>query len=144
MKRRIIALMLGATITASVLAGCSESKTLDEIQNENQIRELLEFDANTNISKDDVKRFGFVREFDVKEDGYYVTFITKTFPPMQTSAAENIKITYVVDKETYFDIKNNYSSEESQKEVEMIKTLTENYDPVEVWVHDYGNIEIHQ
>ena len=107
MKKRLIALMLGATITASILTGCSDAKTRDEIENENQIRELLEFDANVNIPKDDVKRFGFVREFEVKEDGYYVTFIVKTFPPMQTSAAENIKITYVVDKDTYFDIKNN-------------------------------------
>lgn len=60
MKKGLIALMLATTITATALTGCSEgTKDSIEIENENKIREMLEYDANTNISQEDVKKIWF-------------------------------------------------------------------------------------
>ena len=41
MKKRLIALMIASTITATALTGCGAEKTDEEINNENEIREMF-------------------------------------------------------------------------------------------------------
>ena len=41
-------------------------------------------------------------------------------------------ITYSVDKDFYYNFKEEYSTKETQKEVDLIKELTAKYDPIKV------------
>ena len=134
MNRKLIAIMLGATITSTTLAGCSKSgKGTDEIKRENDIRELLEYDANTNLDKVNVENYGLKVEYEIKDEKFYITFITSK--PSSTTFAklvDDIKITYEVDKDTYYDFRHNYNLKETSHEVGRVKNLTEQYDPIEV------------
>ena len=42
------------------------------------------------------------------------------------------EITYSVDKDFYYNFKEEYSITETQKEVDLIKELTTKYDPIKV------------
>ena len=138
MKKRLIALMLGATMVATALTGCGKGKSQDEIRNENEIRELLEYEANINISKYDIQNNGFKIEYKIENEKFYVTFISQRVKSAgRVSYHEDVvRITYQIDKETYYDLKNNYSSHESQHEVEKIKALVDAYDPIDVKIAD--------
>ncbi|MBQ8615773.1 MAG: hypothetical protein IJ415_04330 [Clostridia bacterium] len=131
MKKRLIALMIASTITATVLTGCGEGKTDEEINNENEIREMLEYDANINISKNRIKDCGFQIDYEINNEKFYITFSTKATGVYGLQFGRDI-IKYEVDKDTYYDFKNNYNSHETQNEVERVKNLTEKYDPVEI------------
>ncbi len=141
MKKRLIALMIGATITATALTGCSEGKSQDEMKNENKIRELLEYDANTNLSKENVQSYGFKVDYEIKDGKFYVTFITQKFYYDVARSGDDAKITYEVDKDTYYDFRHNYSLKETNNDIEMVKKLTEKYDPIEVWEEDNKTVE---
>ena len=144
MKRRLIALMLGATIISSSMVACSNYRTNDESKYENEIRDLLESDAKVSIDAEDLERFGFRLYFDVEEDGYRISFVTRTYPVMSTSAVDDTVITYLVDKETYFNFRKNYSLKEAEKEVEMVKELTEKFTPIEVCGASLNSVENNQ
>jgi len=131
MKKRLIALMI-ALIT---LTGCGAEKTDEEINNENEIREMLEYDANINIDKKRVENYGFDISFEIVDKKFYITFKTIT-PGVYGSQFAHNKIKYEVDKDFYYDFKNNYDFNETQNEVERVKNLTEQYDPIE---DDYDN-----
>ena len=142
MKKRLIALMLASTITATALTGCGAEKTDDEINNENEIREMLEYDANTNLPLSNVKDKGFYLEYKIQNEKFYITFITKKweFYGRVSQLVDNAKITYEVDKDTYYNFKNSYSTEESENEIELVKNLTEKFDPVSV-INPEGKIQ---
>ena len=132
MKKRLIALMLGATITATALTGCGAEKTDEEINNENEIRQMLEYDADISIDKKIVVYNGFDIDFEINDHKFYITFKTIT-PEVYGSHIVDDKIKYEVDKDFYYDFKNNYDFNETKNEVERVKNLTEQYDPVEVF-----------
>lgn len=142
MHKRLITLMLSATITAIALTGCSDGRDSVELKNENQIRELLEYDANTNISPYDVQTNGFKLEYKIQNGKFYITFITRRWEWYGRASAleDNTKITYEVDKDTYYNLKNNYNTAESEQEVELVKALTEKFDPISV-INPEGNVQ---
>lgn len=133
MKKRLITLMLAAGLTATALTGCNE-KSGYEINCENQIREMLEYDANINISQQKVRDFGFGIEYKIVNNKFYITFISKKHERFgqRLIVVDDIKITYEVDKNTYYNFKNQYALVETERTVELVKTLTEQYDPINV------------
>ena len=134
MKKGLIALMLAATITTTALTGCSDGRDSAELDSENDIREMLEYDANTNLSKENVKKHGFIVEYKIVNEKFYITFITHEveYSYRNSKLVDTAKVTYEVDKDTYYNFKNNYTTEESEKEIELVKDLTVKFDPVEV------------
>ena len=143
MKKRLIALMIASTITATALTGCSDGKDSVELENEDKIRQMLEYDANTNISKDSVKEWGFGVDYEIKDSKFYITF--KTYAPEEKrdhiEISEDVKIKYEVDKDIYYAFKNHYNLDEKTEDVERVKELVEKYDPVEVINPSMDNIE---
>jgi len=138
MKKRLIALMLASTITATALTACN-----NEFDNENEIREMLEYDANTNLSEKHVKSYGIGVDYDIVDEKFYITF--KTYSPEEKrdhiEIVEDVKIKYEVDKDTYYNFRHNYSTREEKEHVDMVKLLVEKYDPVEVINPSMDNIE---
>ena len=96
---------------------------------------------NVSLSQDYVQSLGLTLSYEVQEDGYRISFGTKKYPPMATSAVDNAKITYIVDKDTYFDFKKNYSIKETEEDVERVKKLTESFDPIEVVEKDVYKLQ---
>lgn len=134
MKKRLIALMISATMLTTAMTGCGEGKTDEEINNENQIREMLEYDANTNLSSNDVKMQGIRVEYKIENEKFYITFKTQRWVYYgRTSTVEDVaKITYEVDKDRYYNFKNNYNLVETEQDVELVKDITDNFDPISV------------
>ena len=134
MKKGLIALMIATTITATALTGCSDGRDAMELDSENKIREMLEYDAKTNISKEEVKKFGFKVEYKIDSEKFYITFKSQVeVHEYRNSHLEyKAKITYEVDKDTYYNFKNNYTLEERAKEIRLVKDLTDHFDPIEV------------
>ena len=139
MKRSkgLIALMLAASVGIgfSALAGCSKEKSEEELNCENEIRKLLEYDANINIDKNNVQDFGFKMSYYVTDNKeYLIKFVTSKVmnAVYYLSTTDCDVITYSVDKDFYYNFKNEYSSNETQKEVDMVTELTTIYDPVEI------------
>lgn len=143
MKKRLIALMLGATITATALTGCGSTKDCVEIENENEIREMLEYDANTNISKEKVKNYGLGLDYTIINEKFFITFKSYTVQNYGSIShvEEDAKIKYEVDKDMYYDFKNHYNLDEKTEDVKRVKELVEKYDPVEVINPSINNIE---
>ena len=125
MKKGLIALMIATSITATALTGCSDGRDLAELENENKIREMLEYDANTNISKEDVKKYGFKVEYTIDSEKFYITFKSQTevHEYRNSHLEDKAKITYEVDKDTYYNFKNNYTLEEDKVRFELRKIL---------------------
>lgn len=130
-------------LATATLTGCGVEKTDDEINNENEIREMLEYDANTNLSKDCVKRWGFGIDYEIQDSKFYITF--KTYAPEEKryhiEISEDVKIKYEVDKDIYYDFKNRYNLYEKTEDVERVRVLVEKYDPVEVINPTVNNVE---
>ena len=142
MKKRLIALMIGATITATVLTGCGS-----EFDNENEIREMLEYDANTNLSKENVKTWGIGVDYEITAGKFYITFKTYVYKEKNTEGIttydereDDVIIKYEVDKDTYYNFRHNYSTREEKEHVEMVKLLVEKYDPIEVINSEENNV----
>ena len=110
------------------------SQEIEEINNENQIREMLEYDANTNLSSNDVKMQGIRVEYKIENEKFYITFKTQRWVYYgRTSTVEDVaKITYEVDKDRYYNFKNNYNLVETEQDVELVKDITDNFDPISV------------
>ena len=142
MKKGLIALMLASTITATALTGCRDGRDLAELENENTIREMLEYDANTNISKEDVKKFGFKVEYKIDSEKFYITFKSQAevYEYRNSHLEDKAKITYEVDKDTYYNFKNNYTMKERDVEINLVKDLTEKFDPISV-INPEGNVQ---
>ena len=134
MNKRLIALMIAATITTTLLTGCGESKSLDHIKAEETIRQTLEYDANTNLSKKNVQSYGLGLDYSIVDERFYITFKTYAYQSYGriSHIEEDAKIKYEVEKDFYYDFKNNYSLIETTEDVERVKELVEKYDPVEV------------
>ena len=141
--KRLIAFMLATMLTTATLTGCSDGRDSVELKNEDEIREMLEYDANTNLSKVDVKNHGFGVDYTINNDKFYITFKTYTIQNYGKYIATeaDAKIKYEVDKDTYYDFKNNYNLDEKSEDVERVKVLVEKYDPVEVINPTMNNIE---
>lgn len=134
MKKRLIALMIASTITATALTGCSDGRDSVELGNENEIRQMLEYDANTNLSSNDVEMQGIKVEYKIENEKFYITFKTQRWVYFgRTSTIEDIaKITYEVDKDRYYNFKNNYNLVETEQDVKLVKDITDNFDPISV------------
>ena len=135
MKRRLIATMIALTMGVGVttMSGCTE-KSEEEKTNENEIRKLLQYDANINISKDIVENRGFKLNKEIEDSKYMLTFKTSIYKSAGRTAVlvDYDEITYSVDKDFYYDFCENYSTTETKKEVDMVTELTFNYDPIKV------------
>ena len=129
--KRLIAFMLMTMLATSTITGCEVEKTEEEIGYEDEIRQMLEYDANINLLKDRVKNHGFRIDYEINNGKFYITFST-IVPGVYGSNLRHDSIKYEVDKDFYYDFKNNYNSHETQNEVERVKNLTEKYDPVDV------------
>ena len=140
--KRLIAFMLMTMLATSTLTAC-DGRDSGELQKEDEIRELLEYDANTNLSREDVKNHGFGIDYTINNDKFYITFITYTIQNYgkYLGTEADAKIKYEVDKDMYYDFKNNYSLHEKSEDVERVKSLTERYEPVEVINPTVNNIE---
>jgi len=128
--KSLITLMLATSFGlgfTAMAAGCS-GKSEDELRCENEIRKMLEYDANIDISKATVENYGFSIEYNIPNNNEYIIKI-KT---KRNYAYHPDIITYSVDKDFFYNFKNEYSTTESQKEVDLIKALTTIYDPVAV------------
>ena len=133
MKRRLIALMLASGVsigfTALSLAGCNE-KTVEEKGCEEKIRQLLEYDAGIDINND-VWGGGYGRiEMEANNGNFFIIFTAKS------SSVHYQKITYSVDKDFYYNFKNNFSTTEGQKEIDLINELTSTYNPIKIVVNN--------
>ena len=132
--RRLIPVIIAATVgIAFTAAGCSK-KSEEEKNAENEIRKLLQYDANINISKEFVDNYGFKLEKSAKPGEYLLTFKTsKYYSAGRTAKLKDYDIiTYSVDKDFYYNFCENYSTSETQKEVDLVTELTLTYDPVKV------------
>ena len=87
-------------------------------------------ETNINIDKKRVENHGFEIDFEINDNKFYITFKTIT-PGVYGAHIANDKIKYEVDKDFYYDFKNNYNFHETQNEVDKVKNLTEKYDPVD-------------
>jgi len=141
--KRLIAFMLATMLATATLTGCGVEKTEEEISYEDEIRQSLEYDANTNLSREDVKNHGFGIDYTINNDKFYIIFKTYTIQNYGKYIATeaDAKIKYEVDKDMYYDFKNNYSLHEKSEDVERVKELVEKYDPVEVINPTVNNIE---
>ena len=92
----------------------------------------------TKTSKDRVKNHGFKIDYEINNGKFYITF--KTITPGYESNLRHDSIKYEVDKDTYYNFKNSYSTEESENEIELVKNLTEKFDPVSV-INPEGKIQ---
>lgn len=130
-KKRLITLMLAASIGVGVatMAGCNDKRE-EEINSENEIRKMLQYDANINIGKNDVEYRGFKFDFKISETGGYLIIISNLHTEGYNKFTD--EITYSVDKDFYYNFKEEYSTKETQKEVDLIKELTTKYDPIKV------------
>ena len=136
MKKRLIEIIIAASLGIAVSAtavGCAE-KTEEEKNYENEIRKLLQYDANINIDKENVDNYGFKLEKSAKSGEYLLTFKTsKHYPAGHMLILNDCDvITYSVDKDTYYDFSENYSITETKKELDMVTELTYTYDPIKV------------
>ena len=135
-KKRLITLMLAASIGVGVatMAGCNDKRE-EEINSENEIRKMLQYDANINIDSLNVKNFGLYVETNITENNEFIINI-KTKKTYWVGTMLNYRdcdiITYSVDKDFYYNFKEEYSTKETQKEVDLIKELTTKYDPIKV------------
>ncbi len=141
--KRLITFMLATMLATATLTGCSDGRDSVELKYEDEIRELLEYDANTNISKDNVKKYGLELGYEIIDAKFYITFVTKKPVALygHSYANNDVKIKYEVDKDTYYDFKNHYNIDEKLEDVERVKSLTEKYDPVEVINPTVNNVE---
>ena len=131
MKRKLIALMIASSITVAVAAGCTSGKTEEEKANEDKIRQLLEYDANIDIEKNNVVTYGINPHYEVSNTKeFLITFETKK--AITRGYVVWDKITYSVDKDFFYNFKNNYSTKETQKEVDLVAELTLTYSPIKV------------
>jgi len=132
-KKRLISLMLAASISvgAATMAGCGDVKTKEELNCENEIRKMLQYDANINIRKDLIDTHGFHMFFKIEENSRFLIAIRYYFASGVLGNTYQ-EITYSVDKDFYYNFKEEYSTKETQKDVDLIKELTTKYDPIKV------------
>ena len=143
MKKRLIALMIASTITATALTGCGENPDYNLTRkSEEQIRQIIEYDANTNIEQYNSSRgFGLGVEYEINDNKFYISFIFYKInkPGHNPARMEDARIKYEVDKDTYYNFKNEFTTYKNEDDVEMVKVLTERYDPIEV-VNSKGEV----
>lgn len=133
--KKLITLMIAASVGIGFsMAGCASSKTEEEKNAENEIRKLLQYDANININKEFVDNYGFKLEKSAKPGEYLLTFKTsKYYSAGRTAILKDYDIiTYSVDKDFYYNFCENYSTSETQKEVDLVTELTLTYNPIKV------------
>jgi hypothetical protein len=130
MKKRLIALMISATLVSSALTGCSNSP----VDYEQEIAMLLEKDSGVSISAKDVSDFGLKVDFKSQNGKFFISFATTT---IKTSGKgyevfDNVAVTYEVDKLTFEDFKNNYNLDEQEEDLKRVENLTQNFNPINV------------
>jgi len=133
--RRLIPVIIAATVGIAFTAtGCSLTKSEEEKNAENEIRKLLQYDANINISKEIVENNGFKLDKEIEGNSYLLSFRTTIYRSAGRTAilVDHDIITYSVDKNTYYDFCENYNTTETTNEVNMVTELTLTYDPVKV------------
>ena len=135
-KKRLISLMLAASIGvgAATMTGCND-KTEEEINSENEIRKILQYDANINIDRKEVEDRELYIDFNISENNeFLIKFHTEKAIAVGSIIhyVMNDEITYSVDKDFYYNFKEKYSTKETQKEIDLIKELTTKYDPIKV------------
>lgn len=133
-KKRLIPLIILASISIAFTTSCASEKTEEEKNSENEIRKLLQYDANINIDKYIVLDNGFKLDKEIEGDKYLLSFRTTKYRSAGRTAilVDHDIVTYSVDKNTYYDFSENYSTTETQKEVDMVRELTFSYNPIKV------------
>lgn len=135
-KKRLISLMLAASIGvgAATMTGCNDKRE-EEINSENEIRKILQYDANINIDRKEVEDRELYIDFNISENNeFLIKFHTEKAIAVGSIIhyVMNDEITYSVDKDFYYNFKEKYSTKETQKEIDLIKELTTKYDPIKV------------
>ena len=142
-NEKLLAAVLAATMLSAPLTGCSNNrKSQEEIENENEIRRLLQQDSSLNIKIDDVRFNNVMVSWQKFYGNYYLCFETYQQNPTATyyhgEPNNDAFIVYQVDSKTYFNFLkdygqksySNYRYKETSKDVELIKNITENFDPI--------------
>lgn len=135
MKKRLIALMIASTLTATALTGCGEPDLSLTRSSEEEIRQIIEYDANTNIEQYNSSRgFGLGVEYEINDNKFYISFIFYKInePGKNPARMEDARIKYEVDKDTYYNFRNEFTTYKNEEDVQMVKELTAKFDPVEV------------
>ena len=135
-KKRLISLMLAASIGvgAATMTGCNDKRE-EEINSENEIRKILQYDANINIDRKEVEDRELYIDFNISENNeFLIKFHTEKAIAVGRIIhyVMNDEITYSVDKDFYYNFKEKYSTKETQKEIDLIKELTTKYNPIKV------------
>ena len=133
--RKLITLMIASSVGLGFsMVGCSNPKSEEEKNAENEIRKLLQYDANINISKEIVENNGFKLDKEIEGNSYLLSFRTTIYRSAGRTAilVDHDIITYSVDKDTYYDFCENYNTTETTNEVNMVTELTLTYNPVKV------------
>ena len=158
MKKRLIALMVGATITVAALTNCGsprqnghippddldvptgesneekakEEETIEEqMQNKDEIRHLLEQEIEAGLLLADAEKQTIDVEYVSRNQRYYISFYAKKWV-IKNERGEYIKwakIKYEVDKDFYDNFKEKYSEKAVAGNVELVRSLVERYNP---------------
>ena len=130
MKRRLIALMLASGVSIGFitlsLASCKETKSTAEKNCEEKIKRLLEYDAGIDI--DNSFFGGGYGEITMQAKNN--VFLIKFYAGKSANIYQ--EITYSVDKDFYYNFKNNFSTIDGQNEVDLVAELTLTYSPIKV------------
>lgn len=130
-----------ALVTASLgfsLGGCNYEKGPTQTE---EIKRMFEYDASYNINLDENKINRLFLQTEIIDGEYLLKFQFKQYLSGGRSGgiySKQYDVYYEVDKETYFDFRNNFSSDTNQNEVDMIKSLVEKYDPIKIDSHIKG------
>ena len=126
-----------ALVTASLgfsLGGCNYEKGPTQTE---EIKRMFEYDASYNMNLDENKINQLFLKTEIIDGEYLLKFQFKMLSGGRGSSwKETYDVYYKVDKETYFDFRNNFSS--SATLVDMIKSLVEKYDPIKIDSHIKG------
>ena len=128
-RKTLISLMLAASVGVSLttMPGCMK-KTEEEIKCENKIRKMIERDAGIDL----VENSDMVIKTQAKNEEYIIKFSFKNTVYTANKTTTINEITYSVDKDFYYDFKNNYSMVEGEDEVNLVADLTLTYNPIKV------------
>lgn len=134
-----------ALVTASFgfsLGGCKIQEDHEKQQARiEEVKRMFEYEASYNMDLDKNSTNRLFLQTEIIDGKYLLKFQFKQYLSGGRSGgiySKQYDVYYEVDKETYFDFRNNFSSDTKQNEVDMITTLVEKYDPIKIDSHIKG------
>ena len=141
-NEKLLAAVLAATMLSAPLTSCGVLKSREELENEKEIRRLLEADSSLSLKVNNAHFNHMMVSCQKVYGNYYLLFETYQQRPTATynhgDPLYDAFIVYQVDSKTYFNFLkdygqksySNYRYKETSKDVELIRTITEKFDPI--------------